>query len=121
MAKAILLVVEDDPDIRELLAYTLGKEGYEVLQAPSGEAGFKAILDKKPDLVVLDVMLPGIDGLELLRRVKADATLRKTPVILVSAKGEEADVVTGLELGADDYVTKPFSPRVLGGQPGPAG
>ncbi len=113
MAKAILLVVEDDPDIRELLAYTLGKEGYEVLQAPSGEAGFKAILDKKPDLVVLDVMLPGIDGLELLRRVKAEPALRKTPVILVSAKGEETDVVTGLELGADDYVTKPFSPRVL--------
>jgi two-component system, OmpR family, alkaline phosphatase synthesis response regulator PhoP len=113
MAKAILLVVEDDPDIRELLAYTLGKEGYEVLQAPSGEAGFKAILDKKPDLVILDVMLPGIDGLELLRRVKAEPALRKTPVILVSAKGEETDVVTGLELGADDYVTKPFSPRVL--------
>jgi two-component system phosphate regulon response regulator PhoB len=113
MAKATLLVVEDDPDIRELLAYTLGKEGYEVLQAPSGEAGYKAIADKKPDLVVLDVMLPGMDGLELLRRVKADAALKNTPVILVSAKGEEADVVSGLELGADDYVTKPFSPRVL--------
>lgn len=113
MAKAILLVVEDDPDIRELLAYTLGKEGYEVLQVPSGEAGFKAVAEKKPDLVVLDVMLPGMDGLELLRRAKADPALRRIPVILVSAKGEESDVVAGLELGADDYVTKPFSPRVL--------
>ncbi|MBU0927524.1 MAG: response regulator transcription factor [Spirochaetes bacterium] len=113
MAKASILVVEDDPDIRELLAYTLGKEGYEVLQAPSGEAGLKAIEERKPDLVVLDVMLPGMDGLELLRRVKADQGARAAAVIMVSARGEETDVVAGLELGADDYVTKPFSPRVL--------
>ncbi|MBN2875767.1 MAG: response regulator transcription factor [Spirochaetales bacterium] len=113
MAKAVILVIEDDPDIRELLAYTLGKEGYEVLQAPSGEAGLKAIAERKPDLVVLDVMLPGLDGLELLRRVKTDASTRAVSVIMVSARGEEADVVSGLELGADDYVTKPFSPRVL--------
>lgn len=113
MAKALILVVEDDPDIRELLAYTLGKEGYGILQAPSGEAGLKTVHEKKPDLVVLDVMLPGIDGLEVLRRIKADQSIRSTPVILASAKGEESDVVAGLELGADDYVTKPFSPRVL--------
>ncbi len=113
MAKAVILVIEDDPDIRELLAYTLGKEGYEVLQAPSGEAGFKAIAEKKPDLVVLDVMLPGMDGLELLRQVKGESSLRGISVIMVSAKGEETDVVAALELGADDYVTKPFSPRVL--------
>ena len=113
MAKAVILVVEDDPDIRELLAYTLGKEGYEILQAPSGEAGLKAVQEKKPDLVLLDVMLPGIDGLEVLRRIKAGQTSKATSVILASAKGEESDVVAGLELGADDYVTKPFSPRVL--------
>ncbi len=113
MAKAVILVVEDDPDIRELLAYTLGKEGYEILQAPSGEAGLKTVHEKKPDLVLLDVMLPGIDGLEVLRKIKADQSCRSTPVILASAKGEESDVVAGLELGADDYVTKPFSPRVL--------
>ncbi len=113
MAKAVILVIEDDPDIRELLAYTLGKEGYEVLQAPSGEAGFRAIAEKKPDLVVLDVMLPGMDGLELLRQVKGESSLRGISVIMVSAKGEETDVVAALELGADDYVTKPFSPRVL--------
>jgi len=113
MAKAVILVVEDDPDIRELLVYTLGKEGYEMLQAPSGEAGLKALEEKQPDLVLLDVMLPGIDGLEVLRRIKAGQTSKNTPVILASAKGEESDVVAGLELGADDYVTKPFSPRVL--------
>jgi len=113
MAKAVILVIEDDPDIRELLAYTLGKEGYEVLQAPSGEAGFKGIAEKKPDLVVLDVMLPGMDGLELLRQIKGETSLRGISVIMVSARGEETDVVAALELGADDYVTKPFSPRVL--------
>lgn len=113
MAKATILVIEDDQDIRELLAYTLGKEGYTVIQAPSGEAGLKTIKDGKPDLVVLDVMLPGLDGLEVLRKVKNDQKLRNIPVILASAKGEETDIVSGLELGADDYVTKPFSPRVL--------
>lgn len=113
MAKALLLVVEDDPDIRELLAYTLGKEGYEVQQAPTGEAGLRTIGDRKPDLVVLDVMLPGLDGLELLRRIKSEPSTKSISVIMVSARGEESDIVAGLELGADDYVTKPFSPRVL--------
>ncbi len=113
MAKAMILIVEDDPDIRELVAYTLGKEGYETLQAASGEEGLKALAERKPDLVLLDVMLPGMDGLELLRRVKAAKETREVPVLMVSARGEEVDVVSGLELGADDYVTKPFSPRVL--------
>lgn len=113
MAKAVILVVEDDPDIRELLAYALGKEGYEILQAPDGETGLRMMADRKPDLVLLDVMLPGMDGLELLRRAKSDQATRAVPVIMASARGEEADVVAGLELGADDYVTKPFSPRVL--------
>ncbi len=113
MAKATILVIEDDQDIRELLAYTLGKDGYEVIQAPSGEAGLKAVKDRTPGLIVLDVLLPGIDGLEVLRKVKRDQRLRAIPVIMASARGEEADIVSGLELGADDYVTKPFSPRVL--------
>ncbi|MGD9939203.1 MAG: response regulator transcription factor [Clostridia bacterium] len=113
VSKAHILVVEDDPDIRELLAYSLGKEGYIILQAASGEAATRIMEDVLPDLILLDVMLPGMDGLELLRRLKSDQRFRTVPVILASAKGEESDVVAGLELGAEDYVTKPFSPRVL--------
>jgi two-component system phosphate regulon response regulator PhoB len=113
VSKAHILVVEDDPDIRELLAYSLGKEGYIILQAASGEAAARIMEDVLPDLLLLDVMLPGMDGLELLRRLKSDQRIKAVPVILASAKGEESDVVAGLELGAEDYVTKPFSPRVL--------
>ncbi len=113
MAKAIVLIIEDDPDILELQSYTLGKEGYETTMAATGEAGLAAMRERAPDLVLLDVMLPGMDGFELLRKAKADPALARVPVLMVSARGEEADVVTGLELGAEDYVTKPFSPRVL--------
>lgn len=113
MSKARILVVEDDPDIRELLSYTLGKEGYEVLAAPDGDSGLSMALHRKPDLVILDVMLPGLDGLQVLKRLKADERANGIPVLLASAKGEDADVVAGLELGAEDYVTKPYSPRVL--------
>ncbi|MCX7025265.1 MAG: response regulator transcription factor [Spirochaetes bacterium] len=113
MAKATILVIEDDQDIRELLAYTLGKEGYEVETVPTAEAGLAAMAARMPDLVVLDVMLPGMDGFEFLRKIKSKPGRGDSAVIMVSAKGEEADIVAGLELGADDYVTKPFSPRVL--------
>ncbi len=113
MGKATILAVEDDPDIRELLAYAFGKEGWTLVEAESAEEGLKAARRAKPDLVVLDVMLPGMDGLEALRRLKADPDLARVPVILATARGEESDVVAGLELGADDYVTKPFSPKVL--------
>ncbi|MFH2113693.1 MAG: response regulator transcription factor [Spirochaetota bacterium] len=113
VSKAHILVVEDDPDIRELLAYSLGKEGYIIGQAASGEAAWKILEEVLPDLLLLDVMLPGMDGLELLRRLKSDQRFKSVPIILASAKGEETDVVAGLELGAEDYVTKPFSPRVL--------
>lgn len=113
MARAVILVIEDDPDIRELLVYALGKEGYQTEQAASGEAGLKLAKQAKPDLIILDIMLPGIDGLEVLRKLKHEPGLRPIPVLIASARGEEADVVSGLELGADDYVTKPFSPRVL--------
>lgn len=113
MAKAIILVIEDDPDIRELILYALGKEGYQTEQAASGEAGLKLAKEAKPDLIILDIMLPGIDGLEVLRKLKHEPKLRPVPVLIASARGEETDIVAGLELGADDYVTKPFSPRVL--------
>lgn len=113
MARAVILIVEDDPDIRELLVYTLGKEGYQTMEAASGEAGLQHVKENPLDLIILDIMLPGIDGLEVLRRLKHDQRLRPIPVLIASARGEETDIVAGLELGADDYVTKPFSPRVL--------
>lgn len=113
MGRATILAIEDDPDIRELLAYAFGKEGWTLVEAASAEAGLETARRAKPDLVVLDVMLPGMDGLEALRRMKADPELARVPVILATARGEEADVVSGLELGADDYVPKPFSPKVL--------
>lgn len=113
MSRALILVVEDDPDIAELLSYALGKEGYEVMTAATGEEGLRLAERRTPDLAILDVMLPGLDGLQALRRLKANAATRRIPVLMASARGEDADVVAGLELGAEDYVTKPFSPRVL--------
>lgn len=113
MAKEHILVVEDEDDIQELVRYNLAKEGYRVAQALSGEEGFKAAKSSSPDLIVLDLMLPGLDGLEICRLLKADPTTSHTPIVMMTAKGEESDVVTGLELGADDYITKPFSPKVL--------
>lgn len=113
MSKATILVIEDDPDIQELVSFSLGREGYAVVQATTGERGLELAQAAMPDLVLLDVMLPGIDGLETLRRLKALPSLSRVPVIMASAKGEDPDVVAGLELGADDYVVKPYSPRVL--------
>jgi two-component system, OmpR family, alkaline phosphatase synthesis response regulator PhoP len=113
MAKEHILVVEDEDDIQELVRYNLAKEGYRVAQALSGEEGFKAAKSSNPDLIVLDLMLPGLDGLEICRLLKADPKTSHMPIVMLTAKGEEADVVTGLELGADDYITKPFSPKVL--------
>jgi two-component system, OmpR family, alkaline phosphatase synthesis response regulator PhoP len=113
MAKETILVVEDEEDIRELLTYNLEKEGYQVAGAVTGEEGLRALRDRRPDLVLLDLMLPGIDGLEVCRRIRGTAHTQPLPIIILTAKGEEADIVTGLELGADDYIVKPFSPRVL--------
>ncbi len=113
MPKEHILVIEDEDDIQELVRYNLAKEGYRVAQAISGEEGFKAAKSTSPDLVLLDLMLPGLDGLEICRLLKADPKTSHTPVVMLTAKGEEADVVAGLELGADDYITKPFSPKVL--------
>ncbi len=113
MAKGSILVVEDEDDIRELLRYNLAKEGYQVTGTASGEEALKSVKISFPDLILLDLMLPGIDGLEVCRVLKGEARSRHIPIIMLTAKGEEADIVAGLELGADDYVTKPFSPRVL--------
>jgi two-component system phosphate regulon response regulator PhoB len=113
MAGERILIVEDEDDILELVRYNLGKEGYRVMGAASGEEGLETLKKTKPDLLVLDLMLPGIDGLEVCRLLKSGLSTEHIPVVILTAKGEEADVVTGLELGADDYVTKPFSPRVL--------
>lgn len=113
MARETILIVEDEEDILELLRYNLSREGYGVLAATSGEEAIKAALNRLPDLILLDLMLPGLDGLEVCRRLKHNAQTRAIPLVMVTAKGEEPDIVAGLELGADDYVTKPFSPRVL--------
>jgi two-component system phosphate regulon response regulator PhoB len=113
MAKAVILIIEDDPEIRELLDRAFAREGWELAFAASGEAGLERLEVLKPDCVVLDIMLPGIDGLAALRAIRADPGRARLPVLLASARGEEADVVSGLELGADDYVVKPYSPKVL--------
>lgn len=113
MAKERILVVEDDEDILELVQYNLSKEGYGVDVVTRGEEALERARSKSPDLVLLDLMLPGIDGLEVCRILKADAATAQVPVLMLTAKGEESDVITGLELGADDYMTKPFSPKVL--------
>ncbi len=113
MAKEHILVVDDEEDILELVRYNLTKEGYRVSTVTSGEEALKAARTSQPDVILLDLMLPGVDGLEVCRLLKQDAKTQHIPVIMLSAKGDEADVVTGLELGAADYITKPFSPRIL--------
>jgi len=106
-------VVDDEEAILELLSYNLAKEGYTVTCAASGEEALKEAGTKLPDLIVLDLLLPGVDGIEVCRRLKADTPTSGIPIVMLTAKGEETDIVAGLEVGADDYVTKPFSPRVL--------
>ena len=113
MARELILVVEDDEDIQELIRYNLAQAGYRVAMAGSGEEGMKTARAKRPDLILLDIMLPGMDGLEVCRMLSAQDETRQIPIIMLTAKGEEADIVTGLQMGADDYITKPFSPRVL--------
>ena len=113
MEKERILVVDDEEDILELVRFHLEREGHPVGCAETGEKALELARAERPALVLLDLMLPGIDGLEVARLMKADKALQDVPIVMLTAKGEEADVVTGLELGADDYVTKPFSPRVL--------
>ena len=113
MAKDRILVVEDEEDIRELVEYNLTRQGYVVEGVATGEEALASARRELPDLVLLDIMLPGIDGLEVCRRIKSDPKTHSVPIVMVTAKGEEIDQVTGLEVGADDYLTKPFSPKVL--------
>jgi two-component system, OmpR family, alkaline phosphatase synthesis response regulator PhoP len=113
MIRQTVLVVEDEDDIRELVSYNLLKEGYQVAGVTSGEDALAAVESKTPDLILLDIMLPGLDGLRVCRKLKGDPRFESIPVIMLTAKGEEPDVVAGLNMGADDYVTKPFSPKVL--------
>ncbi|MBN2288709.1 MAG: response regulator transcription factor [Candidatus Glassbacteria bacterium] len=113
MAGEKILVVEDDANIQELIHYNLSREGFKVVPAGSGEEALKEVSSTLPDLFILDLMLPGMDGLEVCRRLKGEPKTCDIPVVILTAKSGEADIVAGLELGADDYMTKPFSPRVL--------
>jgi two-component system alkaline phosphatase synthesis response regulator PhoP len=113
MAREHILVIEDEDDILELITFNLKKEGYQVSAANSGEKGIELARKSPPHLILLDIMLPGIDGLHVCKTLKNDPATAKAPVVMLTAKSEETDIVTGLELGADDYMTKPFSPRVL--------
>jgi two-component system phosphate regulon response regulator PhoB len=118
MSRAGILVVDDEEDLLEVVRYNLSREGYAVTCVATGEAAVSAVRSKPPDLIILDLMLPGIDGLDVCRTLKRDPRTSGVPIIMLTAKGEESDVVVGLELGADDYITKPFSPRVLSARVG---
>jgi two-component system phosphate regulon response regulator PhoB len=113
MAKETILIVDDEEDIIELIKYNLKNEGYSILTATAGEQAIQMARQYHPDLIVLDLMLPGIDGFEVTRYLRGHEQTRHLPIIMLTAKGEESDIVTGLELGANDYISKPFSPKVL--------
>src|SRR5574337_1608833 len=113
MSKEKILVVDDEQDLVKLIRYHLEKEGYKVISASNGEDALFLTRREKPDLIVLDLMLPAIDGLEVCKRLKADHELANIAIIMLTAKGEEVDITLGLKLGADDYMTKPFSPKEL--------
>lgn len=113
MSKNTILVIEDEIDILDVVVYNLENEGYRVLKCLDGEVGLLLAREKNPHLILLDLMLPGLDGLEVCRRLKQDPLTRDTPIIMVTAKSSETDIVSGLRLGADDYITKPFKPAEL--------
>ena len=113
MSNEKILVVEDESDILELLEFHLSREGYDVMCAETGEDALKMLASHPVDLVVLDLMLPGIDGFTVAQRIKGDPNLNRLPIVMLTAKSEEGDIVAGLEIGAEDYITKPFSPRIL--------
>ena len=108
-----VVVVEDEPDILEIIRYHLERERFRVLAAADGVQAIDVVRRQRPDLVLLDLLLPGLDGLDVCRQLKESAETRTVPIVMVTAKGEESDIVLGLGLGADDYITKPFSPREL--------
>jgi len=113
VAYETVLIVEDERDILNLISYNLRKAGYRTRGVTSGEEGMALLLEEQPDLVMLDLMLPGMDGFQVCREMKANKKLKDIPVIMLTAKTEDSDVVSGLEVGADDYITKPFSPKVV--------
>jgi len=113
MARRKILIIEDDRDIVEMVEYNLREEGYATVSALNGEEGVNLARSERPDLIILDIMLPIVDGFEVCRTLKSDNTTSHIPIIILSAKSQETDKVVGLELGADDYITKPFSPREL--------
>ena len=108
-----ILIVDDEEDVLELVRYNLDRSGYKVKTATSGEYALANIKNISPNLIILDLMLPGIDGFEVCKKLKNDVKTEDIPIIMLTAKSEEIDIVTGLEVGADDYITKPFSPKVL--------
>ncbi|MBI2932807.1 MAG: response regulator [Planctomycetes bacterium] len=112
-SKATILVIDDEKDVVELVRHNLEKQGMDVVGAQDGESGLAVAREHAPALIVLDLMLPGIDGLEVCRRLRADTRTARIPIIMLTARGTETDRVVGLEIGADDYVSKPFSPREL--------
>jgi DNA-binding response OmpR family regulator len=113
MAKEKILIVDDEEDILELIKFNLENEGYSIITALTGEKAIKIARNSTIDLMILDLMLPGVDGLEVTKIFKKDEKICEIPIIMLTAKGEESDIVTGLELGADDYLSKPFSPKIL--------
>lgn len=113
MQKEKILIVDDEEDLVKLVKYHLERDGYKVLSAGNGEDALFLARRERPELIVLDIMLPKIDGLEVCKKIKADQSLENTAIVMVTARGEESDIMAGLKLGADDYVTKPFSPKEL--------
>ena len=111
--KATILIIEDDPEIQDMLSFSMAREGWKLIQVKTGEEGIDSLHKNAVNCVLLDIMLPGIDGLRLLKKIKESDKSRNVPVIIATARGEESDIITGLELGADDYVVKPYSPKVL--------
>jgi DNA-binding response OmpR family regulator len=109
----VILAADDDPDIRELVAFRLERSGYTVLQAADGEEALALALKHTPDLAVLDVMMPKMDGFEVVRRLRAEETTKHMPIIMLTARAQDSDVEEGFESGADDYLRKPFSPQEL--------
>src|SRR6202012_4363477 len=105
------LVIDDEKDLIELVRYNLEKEGFDIIAAGDGPSGMEVIRKHRPDLVVLDLMMPGMDGLAVCQQLRSDARVGRVPIIMLTAKATEADRIVGLEFGADDYITKPFSPR----------
>ncbi|MEC7077480.1 MAG: response regulator, partial [Pseudomonadota bacterium] len=108
-----LLIIEDEPDLRELLSFTLSREGYDVMEAETAETALQMLDSKLPDLAIVDWMLPGMDGIELVKRLRRDDVTEDLPIIMLTARGEEPDKLKSFDVGIDDYITKPFSPREL--------